>query len=120
MTPENTLIDDLLDAALTGDLAAAAAILTKHPALVNCRDDRGITPIMLAAEAWHLPIVELLLSHGADLDLVDYDGEDTLYKASRRFNNSAIMELLLQRGNPVDRASKIGRTALIEGGLPWV
>lgn len=49
----------------------------------------GKTPLMLAAEANDLKVIEYLLAHGADLELKDAAGETALDLARHRLNHAA-------------------------------
>jgi RNA polymerase primary sigma factor len=50
---------------------------------VNAVDQRGSTPLMLAAAAGHVDICRLLVGAGADLQVTDKDGCDAVALASR-------------------------------------
>src|SRR5215469_2405187 len=67
----------LLIAAAQGDATAVTNAL-KHGAVVDARDicevTRGRTPLMRAAEAGHVAVVQTLLEAGADLNATDDPG----------------------------------------------
>ena len=113
MTDEPSLTTQLLDSALEGDLASLARLVTFDPTIVDCRDDWGQTPTMLAAIRGHLQIVEWLLDHGADILALDSFGQDALFHASNYPGNATVIRLLLDRGSQVNRTVN-GCTALIE------
>ncbi|XP_026331105.1 tankyrase-2-like, partial [Hyposmocoma kahamanoa] len=63
----------LLEAARTGDVETARAILDARPRLVNCRDvdGRHSTPLHFAAGYNRLALAQLLLQRGADVHAKD-------------------------------------------------
>ncbi|XP_046558662.1 protein VAPYRIN-like [Haliotis rubra] len=75
---------DLYAACREGNLAEVKRILDTGRADVNCRDVDGRTPVMWAALWGHRDVVELLVSRGADVSLVDDDGNNTLHYACMR------------------------------------
>ncbi|XP_046564007.1 histone-lysine N-methyltransferase EHMT2-like [Haliotis rubra] len=68
---------------MKGNLAAVKRILDTCRADVNCRDVGGRTPVMEAAFRGHGDVVELLVSRGADVSLVDDLGDNILHCACR-------------------------------------
>ena len=63
----------LLEASKCGDLTAVERILQSNPRAVNCRDldGRHSTPLHFAAGYNRVPVVEYLLTHGADVHAKD-------------------------------------------------
>ena len=76
-------------------------MLLDHGAKVNVKDDRGFTPLMLAAgsEAHNAEAVGLLIAHGADLAAKDNNGETALAWA-RKVGETAVVEQLVESGAP--------------------
>ncbi|XP_046542728.1 uncharacterized protein LOC124253050 [Haliotis rubra] len=72
---------DLHSACSEGNLAEVKRILDTGRADVNCRSVGGMTPVMWAALRGHRDVVELLVSRGADVSLVDDDGNNILHWA---------------------------------------
>lgn len=56
------------EAAAAGETARAAALLGAEPALANAVAPDGFTPLGLASFFGHLRIVQLLLTHGAEVN----------------------------------------------------
>ena len=54
--------------------AGLVRLLLERGARVNTADDRGMTPLMIAASMDHAEVAELLLARGADASLKDKDG----------------------------------------------
>ncbi|XP_071085554.1 ankyrin repeat domain-containing protein 29-like [Haliotis cracherodii] len=72
---------DLCDASKAGNLASVKRILAAGRADVNCRGRVGMTPLMWAARCGRRDVVELLISEGADVSLVNEYGNSTLHCA---------------------------------------
>ncbi|XP_046342152.2 ankyrin repeat domain-containing protein 29-like isoform X2 [Haliotis rufescens] len=72
---------DLCDASKAGNLASVKQILAAGRADVNCRGRVGMTPLMWAARCGRRDVVELLISEGADVSLVNEYGNSTLHCA---------------------------------------
>lgn len=87
--------DALVTAALLGDFEAAEALI-KRDASVNAQDERGRTALMVAIQedwggtAW----VEFLIANGADVNLLDEDGDSALDLA-RFHRRSDVADVLL-------------------------
>lgn len=63
----------LLEASKSGNCEQVQRLLTTYPHIVNCRDldGRHSTPLHFAAGYNRVPVVEYLLSHGADVHAKD-------------------------------------------------
>ena len=75
----------------------------------------GNTALMTASMIRNRPIVELLLDHGADINIRDKDGKTALmlmYSHSLNEDND-ITRLLLERGADTNIRDKMGKTALM-------
>ncbi|KAJ7786214.1 ankyrin repeat-containing domain protein [Mycena metata] len=60
--------------AVSNQLQELVSLVQDEPSVdINARDDFGYTPLHLAADRGHLPIVEFLLQKGADRTLKDED-----------------------------------------------
>ena len=55
-------------AAIDGDVQRVAKLLALNAALIDTRDERGMTPLALAAWYDHIDLVEFLIDQGADRD----------------------------------------------------
>ncbi|XP_042245807.1 ankyrin repeat and SOCS box protein 2-like isoform X1 [Thunnus maccoyii] len=100
-------------AAWFGQESCLRVLLSAQPGMVNKRTERGETPLLVAVSKGHLQCVQVLLDHGADPDITNYDRETTLYKACER-NSAALVAVLLNRGVLVNAACNHGWTALQE------
>lgn len=84
----------LLDAAWTGDLAAASRELGHVSPMT--RDLQGLTPLHLAVERDHLAIAMLLRDRHVDCNARDDNGRTPLHLAAR-FASAATVEFLLEK-----------------------
>ncbi len=71
-----------------------------------------ITPLMQAAQNGHSEIVSLLLDAGADINISECEGQNSLLIASGQ-GHEEIVQLLLQKGAKVNIPAHDGRTALM-------
>ena len=66
-------------AALNGHVAVAQSLLDQGACDINIRNNRKQTPLHLAVSQLHCPLVELLVSKGADVTAQDEEGENVLH-----------------------------------------
>lgn len=74
--------------------------------------EKRMTPLMTAASLGNKKIVELLLDHGADMNLRDNLGYTALHWAAY-YNHGAVAEALVKRGALLDIEDREGSTPLI-------
>lgn len=79
---------------------------------VGFQSEKQMTPLMTAASLGNKKIVELLLDHGADMDLRDNLGYTALHWAAY-YNHSAVAEALVKRGASLNIQDRKGSTPLI-------
>lgn len=102
--PHSGRADGLLDAVSSQDMERAVAELAQNPGAVNRhkRDQsNGQTPLHLAALNRDLPMMALLLDHGANPEIADNDGVTPL-QLSAEFDRKESADLLLARGAKAD------------------
>lgn len=118
-----------LEAMSAGRLHLARFVLDAlDGAIVDCRADRGRTPLMFAVllkdPAWRLAFARLLLEHRAAVNLRDDAGRSALSLACER-GYLEVTQLLVQFGadpdavdargwSPLMHAAAAGRTAVVE------
>lgn len=88
------------------------AMLAKRPALVRETDERGATPLHLAAGEGDVESMRLLLDHGADVGAGDREGVTPLHFAAA-FGGVEAVRLLLERGAQVDAREETGMTPIM-------
>ncbi|KAI1747462.1 hypothetical protein F4782DRAFT_543516 [Xylaria castorea] len=94
----NKAIDAILRA---GNSRVGARVLLDEGADVDLKDQKGETPLLLAARFGRLEIVQLLLDRGAKIDSQDNNNETPLFHAAG-FESLKIVQLLLDRGAKID------------------
>jgi ankyrin repeat protein len=72
---------EIHDAASSGDAAKVKALLTVDPSLISSRDEKGLTPLHVAALRGHRDVTELLLANAAIVD-AEADGMTPLHAAA--------------------------------------
>ncbi len=104
----------LIQAVLSNDLAAATELLRQGQA-VDRKDALGYTPLMLASGLGNPQMVELLLTAGADVSILDNRmGASALHKAAQS-GVVDVAKLLLQRGAFINLQSPtLGHTPLMD------
>ncbi|MDP3552100.1 MAG: ankyrin repeat domain-containing protein [Novosphingobium sp.] len=77
---------------------------------VNARDNRGVTPLVLATEMGFIEGADELIQSGARIDEANNTGETPLISAVHR-KDLALVRLLIKAGANVDRPDNSGRSA---------
>jgi uncharacterized protein len=101
----------LLAAAERGD-ATAAALAIRAGASIETRDERGRTPLLLAATQDRLGVARLLVYLGADPDALD-DRHDTPWLVTGVTGSVDMLEVLLPAEPDVAIRNRFGGTSLI-------
>ncbi len=70
--------NSLFDAIRSSDLETVSKILNAHPELIDIKDTRGSTPLLLATYYGHKEISETILSYKPDVNAKDGSGNTPL------------------------------------------
>lgn len=120
----------MLEAVKSGDVASVNTLLDAAPALVNVKNESGVSALLLATYFGHRDVAELLLTKGAELNIFEaaaagrIDGVQTLAEEDAELVNSYssdgftplglaaffgrkdVLDLLLSHGANPNAASK--------------
>lgn len=101
----------IFDACRKGDTGAIKAMIKVNPDTVNCRNESGFTPLIIAGYRGQLEVVELLLKHKADINAKS--GEGTVLMGACFKGNVELAALLIQHNADVNSANELGTTPLM-------
>lgn len=107
---------EIIRAAKSGAPGRVIELLAQEASLIGARDADGSTPLHCATWKGHQNVVEVLLSHGADVNARnnnDHWGTTPLHAAAHA-NQRAIAELLIAEGADIHATNLNGRTPLAE------
>ncbi len=91
----------------TGEIATVKRLAVEHPARVNSPD--WTPPPLHCSVLWNQPTVaEVLLDHGADIELLDPDRSTTAVRWAVLYAKPDMVRVLVARGAVTD--------AIVEGG----
>ena len=108
------IANPLCNAVKENDLVTVSELL-ENGALVNERNELGYTPLMLASGLGNYHMVDLLLTAGADVHMLDTRmGSTALHKAAQS-GEVPVAELLIRHGAFIDmRSPTNGNTPLLD------
>lgn len=101
----------LLDAAASGD-ADTVALALRAGAPLEVRDDRGRTPLLLAATHDRVDVARLLVALGADPDALDHR-HDTAWLVTGVTGSVPMLEVLLPAGPDLTIRNRFGGVSVI-------
>ncbi|MCP1425400.1 ankyrin repeat protein [Paenibacillus xylanexedens] len=97
-------INQLFQAAQSGDLANLQLLLASHPELTNTENQDGLTPLGYASHYGQAEVVRLLLEHGANVNALSHSkisfipSNTALHAALAGERSSEVIQLLLEYG----------------------
>jgi ankyrin repeat protein len=101
----------IFDACRKGDTSAIKAMIKVNPDTVNCRNEGGFTPLIIAGYRGQIEVVKLLLTHKADVNAKS--GEGTVLMGACFKGNVELAALLIQHNADVNSANELGTTPLM-------
>ncbi len=110
----STISGDFFAALRNGDARGIRQALDSG-ASVKAHDERGNTPLMLAAVYGDVASMKLLLERGAQVNVANAEGATPLIRAAYDFDKA---RLLVERGADVNARSAMGQTALMLAARP--
>jgi len=110
----STISSDFFSALRNGEVRQIREALDKG-ASVNASDDKGNTPLMLAAVYGDVDSMKLLLDRGAQVNVANAGGATPLIRAAYDYDK---VKLLIDHGADVNARTAMGHTALILAARP--
>lgn len=104
---------DFVNAVEKGDGAKAAQLLNDHPTIIDSRDGKGDTALIMAISRNDSDWTGFLLNKGADPNLPSTRTGDTPLMAAARIGFQDAAAWLLGLGARIDGTNKLGETPLI-------
>ncbi|XP_057309059.1 oxysterol-binding protein-related protein 1-like [Hydractinia symbiolongicarpus] len=108
-------VERLLLASRNGDLLLVTEILSEYDIDVNCKgkhkSNLGWSPLHLATYFGHQDVVEELLQHGADVNIINGMGDTPLHRAAFTGRTNVVLKLLYYNAD-VSIINGEGRTPL--------
>ncbi|WP_442603152.1 ankyrin repeat domain-containing protein [Paenibacillus sp. KN14-4R] len=111
-------IEDVFQAAQTGDATSLTMILQTQPELANTENSEGLTPLGYAAHFGNVDAVQVLLDYGADVNAVSHSkvtyipSNTALHAAIAGERNLDVIKLLLANKAQTDILDSNGQTCL--------
>ena len=96
----------------SGNLANVEQQLTDQPHLINAKDDRGSSPLILASYYDHIDLTETLIQAGAKVNFKDASGNTALMGVCFK-GGVELAEVLINEGADVNLTNAMGASALI-------
>ena len=102
--------EEILDYAREGELKDIRLLLNENPEAANYTNDKGFSPLILAAYHGQKKAVKLLLEMGAKVNYAYHQG--TALHASVFKGEIEIVKMLLEKGASINFQDENGSTAL--------
>ena len=104
---------DIKKAIIDNNLNHVKALVKEHPEIVNITNTAGEGPLYMATYFGHLPIIEYLVEHGADIDQQENRNGWTAVNIAVYREHTNVVEYLINQGADWNIATNYGDTPLI-------
>src|SRR5690606_1398910 len=95
-----TSASEIHNAIQKGDITQIKKLISADPNCINVKDNDGITPLSAAILAGKRPVIDLLISKGADIAVKDEEGITALHLAATAGDAATVRQLLAKGANP--------------------
>jgi ankyrin repeat protein len=102
---------EIFDAVRNDDVARVRRIIGTDASWISLKDASGNSPLHLAAALGSLPITELLLSKGADINSTNTELNTPLHAAVQN-GRDEVAHLLIKKGADLEKHNALGYTPL--------
>lgn len=102
----------MIEAVVNGD-AQSTELFMKAGFSADTTDRKGVPLICLSVRSNHYSTLDVLLRHGADINLKSQDRDNTALMDAAAEGNDEMIQELIERGAQLDCQSRNGQTALI-------
>jgi len=115
MAKKESLNKKLLAAAVSGTKASEIKALVSEGAEINCKNEWGLTPVMLSAQYNHcVAVLKAIIDLGGDVNETEPKyRSNALHLAANNSKNPKVLETLLSAGANLETKNYLGETALI-------
>ena len=72
--------NNIFDLVKMGDINQVQNLINNNPDIVNQTNDNGKTPLFIAVEKFNIPMINLLIEKGADINIVNTEGDNILFE----------------------------------------
>lgn len=104
---------DIKKAIIANDLNRVKALVEEDPEIVHVTNSAGEGPLYMASHFGHLPIIEYLVEHGANIDQKENRNDWTALNLAVHGAHTNVVEYLLNAGADWNIPTKYGDTPLI-------
>ncbi|XP_067659947.1 ankyrin-3-like [Haliotis asinina] len=112
LTLEDADGNSILHLACKGSVDIVKYLLSNNVVDINARGHLNRTPVLIAAERGNIETFELLMKQGADMLLLDDDGNNVLLLAVRGGNVDLVQHILVNRIVDITAKNKYGLNAI--------
>jgi len=101
----------VFDIARNGSVEDLKALMKSNPDVINSKNDRGHTPLILASYKGNTDVALFLINNVKDINAMSPDG--TALMAAAVFGNAHVIDALIAKKADLEVADSNGNTALL-------